>query len=145
MRTLKTITSALVISVLALIPIKAFSQFFISGGYQGGGHGSGGFTTGIQEEIIKATTSEILVFPNPFTDRLTINIKLGEETKVRLDIYDISNRLVCNIIPNSSLSAGRHIENWGGNDRKGNAVPRGVYYCRMVADENVLFKKIIKL
>jgi hypothetical protein len=138
------ILHAVLITLITLFPVQGFSQFFISGGYQGGGHGSGGFTTGIIDVSYETSTPSIKIFPNPFNDQININVNSNETTNITIDIYDLTNRLIMNLVKDSKLPAGDHTNKWDGSDNKGNEVPKGIYYCRLKIDDDILIRKIIK-
>jgi len=51
---------------------------------------------------------------------------------VSADIYDINGRLVAPVLK-KELGKGHHVLTWKARDSHGNAVPPGIYFCRMEA------------
>jgi streptogramin lyase len=70
-------------------------------------------------------------YPNPFHEKTSISFQLPEESKVRIDIYDMNGRIVKNITE-KFFSAGTSTVVWNGNDNQSNRVKPGTYVCRMV-------------
>jgi hypothetical protein len=69
-------------------------------------------------------------YPNPFNSGTTIKFDLPESGLVVISIYDISGKLV-KVLVNESRTAGSHSVKWDGRDSAGNAMPSGIYLCRM--------------
>ncbi|MCD4707290.1 MAG: T9SS type A sorting domain-containing protein [Candidatus Sabulitectum sp.] len=68
--------------------------------------------------------------PNPSNRSITIPIILARENRVRVDVYDLSGRLVKNIA-NEEMSGGAHSFLWILTDSRGNEVPSGIYQVRV--------------
>jgi hypothetical protein len=69
-------------------------------------------------------------FPNPFRDRAAVAFTVARRARVRLDVYDVTGRLVTRLV-DEPREAGRHIVYWGGRDRSGMPVASGVYFYRL--------------
>ncbi len=69
--------------------------------------------------------------PNPFNPMTTIYFELPEAANVRLQVFDISGRLVRNLLNGASLSAGRQDVVWNGKNESGQQVAAGVYFYHM--------------
>jgi len=69
--------------------------------------------------------------PNPFNPMTTIYFELPEAANVRLQVFDISGRLIRNLLNGSSLGAGRQNVVWNGKDDSGQQVAAGVYFYHM--------------
>jgi len=88
-------------------------------------------------------------FPNPFqpgVDLLKIKYYLTQPTqKVTLQIFDFGMNLVKTILQNATRTGtNEQIEFWNGTDYKGEIVPNGVYFYRIVLNDNKeLYGKII--
>ena len=65
-------------------------------------------------------------YPNPFTDRLTVDYHLGSPAVVRLDVVDALGRSVVRLV-DASQSAGEHTASWAAD------VASGVYLVRLTA------------
>ena len=109
-----------------------------------------GGLTGIEEgkkELERGTRNlELIVTPNPFTDK--VNIYLGiydvgytmHDTSVQ--IYDLVGRLVRQIPISKSQSPVSSVT-WDGKDEKGNELTSGVYYIKISADGHKEIKKLL--
>ncbi|HQG45477.1 MAG TPA: FlgD immunoglobulin-like domain containing protein, partial [bacterium] len=58
---------------------------------------------------------------------------LPRSGRIHLAIYDLQGRLV-RTLADEVQSAGQHSLNWSGNSADGQALPSGVYFCRMEAE-----------
>mgnify|MGYP005640123171 CR=1 FL=1 len=75
-------------------------------------------------------------YPNPFNERTAICFILPEKSPVRLDIYDISGKLVYSEY-RAELNAGIRHFYWNGVNSSGNKVPSGTYFYRIQYADNV--------
>ena len=71
--------------------------------------------------------------PNPFNPMTTIYFELPEATSVRLQVYDISGRLVRSLLNGATLGAGRQDVIWNGRNDSGQQVAAGVYFYHLNA------------
>ncbi|MDP8229152.1 MAG: T9SS type A sorting domain-containing protein [Candidatus Electryoneaceae bacterium] len=74
--------------------------------------------------------------PNPFNSQTTVRYALPTAGQVRLDLYDITGRLVTTMV-NRYLTVGEHSTVINGND-----MTSGIYIVRMVADGETYTRKI---
>jgi endonuclease I len=70
--------------------------------------------------------------PNPFNPATTISFELSQPSGVRIEIFDLSGRLV-SVVAEGEFPAGEHETTWTGLDSSGRAVAAGVYFCAMRA------------
>jgi len=68
--------------------------------------------------------------PNPFGARTTISYELDADASVRLEVFDVTGRLVQTLV-DGRVDAGRNAVSWDGTDRAGRPVVAGVYYVRL--------------
>jgi len=68
--------------------------------------------------------------PNPFNPMTQIAYTLGADAEVSLRIYDVSGRLVRDLVA-GTRAAGPHRERWDGRDGSGRGVASGVYFARL--------------
>jgi len=66
-------------------------------------------------------------YPNPFNPSTTIHFDLSKASRVQLNIYDLTGRLVKTLL-DEVRPAGSHQVIWNGTDRDGNVVATGVYF-----------------
>ena len=99
---------------------------------------------------VEAKTTRIVdarPIPNPFTSSTTITFTLSRQARVTIEIYDMSSRLV------RTLRRGRMYEvgdaskvMWDGKTDTGEDLARGVYFCRIVLDSELMPQfKVLKL
>ncbi|HFE63649.1 MAG TPA: T9SS type A sorting domain-containing protein [Caldithrix sp.] len=69
-------------------------------------------------------------YPNPFNPSTTISFDLPEESRVMLEIYDITGRKI-RVLAEGRYPAGSHRVVWDGRDSNGQAVASGVYAYRL--------------
>lgn len=81
-------------------------------------------------------------YPNPFNPSTLIRFELPHSSDVRLSIYDILGRCVCDLV-DGHLPAGIHAVVWDGMDNRGRKVPSGVYMYRLSAGSFAAVRKMI--
>ncbi|KPK62716.1 hypothetical protein AMJ83_10100, partial [candidate division WOR_3 bacterium SM23_42] len=104
-----------------------------------------GVYVGVQEATTDYPQSSITlspVFPNPSRGDFSYSINLLEATRAKVSIFDITGRLVENLL-DKDLAAGSHDLNWRAGSGKNLA--SGVYYLRVDADEIQQSRKFIIL
>ncbi len=99
-------------------------------------------------EPIKKLTSDIPAefslsqnYPNPFNALTSFSLSLPEETQVKLVIYNVMGQKVKTIV-DDCLAAGIHTITWDGTNESGQNVSSGIYFYRIVNQENVVTKKM---
>jgi hypothetical protein len=75
--------------------------------------------------------------PNPFNAQTTIRFDLPVTAEASLRVYDLSGRLVEELL-NGTLEAGGHSMIWDGS-----AAPSGMYILRLQASENVKLQRAV--
>ena len=83
----------------------------------------------------------ISLSPNPFSQQLSIGFSLGEAANVRVDVYNISGRIVRTIEP-GSIGAGTHTLTWDGTSDSGTPLGQGVYFVRLTTPGQVVTRKV---
>ncbi|MBN2378579.1 T9SS type A sorting domain-containing protein [candidate division WOR-3 bacterium] len=81
-------------------------------------------------------------FPNPFGNAATIRYSLPYATHVSLKVYDVSGRLVNNLV-DREVQAGVHQLQWTGKDDLNRKCASGVYFVRFAADDYTASKKMV--
>ena len=82
-------------------------------------------------------------YPNPFNPKTHIQFNLAHDELLNLQVYDVSGRLVNSLISNSLYSAGYHTILWNGTNNKGANVPSGVYFYKLIGENQTLTKKML--
>lgn len=80
-------------------------------------------------------------YPNPFNPVTRIRYSLPEASGVKLAVYGLDGRLVCELV-DEVRPAGVHEAVWRGVDGRGRGVASGTYFCRMDAGE---FREVRKM
>ncbi|MBC7185777.1 MAG: hypothetical protein H5U38_01960 [Calditrichaeota bacterium] len=83
-------------------------------------------------------------YPNPFNPETEITCVVGQHARVVVGIYDLSGRLVRRLL-DDELPPGTHKLRWRGDDRNGNALPSGVYFCVMITPSGRIVRKMTLL
>ncbi len=97
---------------------------------------------GLQEILPK--TFKVSNMPNPFSNFTQIKYQLPEEEKVKIEIIDITGRLI-KVLVDEKKSPGYYSVTWKGKDTQGRNVPPGIYFYLIKAGKNRAIKKMIKL
>jgi D-alanyl-D-alanine carboxypeptidase len=92
------------------------------------------FVMSIDEELSKES---LAVFPNPFIDHLVISYELSSRENVSLALMDYTGKEIIKI-DQSRKSAGAHQEEFTMD------LPSGLYLLKLVIDDQITYKKIIK-
>lgn len=80
-------------------------------------------------------------FPNPFDSETTIIYRLPRTCKVQISIYSPSGHLIRTLVDGKGRP-GEHSVRWDGRDEEGERVASGVYFCRMIAGDFEIIRKI---
>lgn len=80
--------------------------------------------------------------PNPFNPTTSISFEIGRSGPVRLEIFDVSGRLVKTLAGGQHFPAGRNRVMWDGTNDDGQPVASGVYWYRLRADRFVATKRL---
>jgi hypothetical protein len=91
---------------------------------------------GIEEPSIVSITPKRFaiekIYPNPLKTQTTIRYSLPAQEKVSLQIYDVSGKIIRNLV-NEDKSQGVYTAHWNSRDDNGKMVSAGVYFCRLKA------------
>jgi len=105
----------------------------------------------LNEEIITYTNnlnqeycSLIHIFPNPFDNSIHVQINLPNEASLKVEICDLSERIIKVLAPPDIYKKSEHMILWDGSDLSGKQVKDGIYLCRVTIDQKVFIRKIIK-
>lgn len=97
--------------------------------------------SGVAESLIPAVTSLEANYPNPFFRSTVIPYGLRADSRVRVDIFDVTGRLVRSLVDRDDTAGLRQIT-WDGTDGGGGRVASGVYLVRFVADGRVQTRSV---
>ena len=80
-------------------------------------------------------------YPNPFNPSTSIDFEVFESSNVSLNVYDLSGRLVKNLL-SGNLNSGVYTIEWNGKNNNGISAAAGVYFYSISSKENTIIKKM---
>lgn len=98
-------------------------------------------------DVVKGIPSQFELeqnYPNPFNPSTTIKYGLEKDSQIKVEIYDISGKLISTLL-NNNQTQGWHSVIWNGNDDFGNPVSAGIYLYKIQAGDFVQTKKMLLL
>jgi hypothetical protein len=100
-----------------------------------------------KKALVKQLTSsvdEVKTYPNPFTSSTTLAFNLEGEQHVNITVFDMHGNTVA-VLKNEQMQMGRHSISWNGQDGSAQILPAGMYIVRIIGENNVVQKTIMKL
>ena len=85
---------------------------------------------------------DMTVQPNPFNPRTTLHYELAAPTAVELVLFDLQGRRVT-VLQSGMAPAGPHSVAWDGRDERGRDMSGGIYFARLVVDNQVTTKRLV--
>ncbi len=82
------------------------------------------------------------LYPNPFSNRVTISFSLSNLEKIKLEVFSITGQRI-KTLANKQLSPGNYNFFWDASKKDGGSLKDGVYFIRLQYGEQVIVKKII--
>ncbi len=125
---------------------------FVPGGYYGGGEIDDHEVfhtglTGIAEKPYEHGKIEHFGFvsnmANPSTGHVPITYTTTKSGPVTLKVYDSSGRLIKTLVNRPKEMAGSKTVHWNGNDDSNRAVPNGIYFLKLEAENKVDTYKLV--
>jgi len=80
-------------------------------------------------------------YPNPFNAQTLFTLSLPEETQVNIVVYNVMGQKVKTLM-DDCLNAGIYTITWDGTNESNQNVSSGIYFYRIVNQENVVTKKM---
>ncbi len=77
-------------------------------------------------------------YPNPFNPITNISFSVPEESVVEINVYDVSGRLILNLIDNVKYAQGIYSVKFDGN-----SLPSGMYYYRLKTKDYIETRKMV--
>lgn len=90
-------------------------------------------TVGVDPSPAIAHMSLAAPRPNPFLGNTRLEFELARADRVSLVVTDALGRRVKELMPSTSMPAGRYAIDWNGTDAVGNRVASGVYFIQLMA------------
>lgn len=83
-------------------------------------------------------------YPNPFNPSTTITYGIDTDSKITVQIYDITGQLITTFL-NKEQTQGWHSVVWNGTNNKGTQSPAGIYLSKITAGNDVKTNKLMLL
>jgi photosystem II stability/assembly factor-like uncharacterized protein len=83
-------------------------------------------------------------YPDPFNPRTLIRYRLPASTHVSLRIFDVSGKLVRNLV-DGHRSSGEHVAAWNGENEAGSEVSSGIYFYTIETPDFTETRKMVLL
>ena len=80
--------------------------------------------------------------PNPFSNQVTLSFFNPEKAKASMQVYSMNGTNVA-ILLQDELNIGEHSINWSGCDDSGARLPTGIYFYRLMLNNNIYLGKIV--
>ncbi len=81
-------------------------------------------------------------YPNPFNTSTKLCVKVSQQSRINLSIYNIRGEKVIHLAENAFLQPGVHELEWNGVNSTGNSAPTGLYFAVL---ETGTTRRIVKL
>ena len=101
---------------------------------------TGGVTDVVQTP--RYTTRLLQNTPNPFNPSTNIDFTLEEKGKVRVEVFDVTGRLVARLL-DAEANAGPNRVTWNGLDTNGKHVQSGIYFYRLLTPTAEQTRKMV--
>jgi hypothetical protein len=98
-------------------------------------------TAEVQDQVENGDVS-VIIFPNPFSEKLTYNYFLRKQLPVSIELYDMSGKYKIRLAKNQVEPEGLHS---GELDGLTLGLKPGVYYIRFTFDKQVVVSKVVKI
>lgn len=102
-----------------------------------------GEVTSVEEEIKLDKAIELLTFPNPTQQLVTIRYRLLKASRVAVEVFDNSGTPIKELLSERIQQAGDQELQWNLSAWDGSTVANGLYFYKLVIDGNTITRKII--
>ena len=99
-------------------------------------------TTGL-EGIARNGLTKINCYPNPFSDEVTVEIKLVKDSEVQVEVLNQLGQRVRFLQSLKMLNSGVHRLTWDGKGIDNRQVSTGIYHLRIKINDDYIYKKIV--
>ncbi|MBE9492045.1 MAG: T9SS type A sorting domain-containing protein, partial [Bacteroidetes bacterium] len=99
---------------------------------------------GVEGNMTSSYCERISVYPNPFTENITIMLDLKKELAGRVDIVNLNGQVVKTLFEGIMKKNVNELI-WDGTNSNGAYVNPGIYICRIFLDDQIIARKLIKM
>ena len=83
--------------------------------------------------------------PNPMVTTTTLRFSLAAAQRGRLEVLDVTGRVVRVLLEEQDLPAGPRAITWDGRDRSGMTTPAGLYWVRLATSSSTELRTLARL
>jgi hypothetical protein len=98
--------------------------------------------TGVGDDPSRPLRPGLAAMPNPSSGPVRLAFELADDGRVRLELFDVSGRLVRRLL-SDVRSVGSHMLEWNGLGDDGKRVAAGVYLARLTTSTGVVTRRVI--
>ena len=102
-----------------------------------------GEVTSLEEEIPLDKAIELINYPNPTQNQVTIRYKLLKASRVAVEVFDGNGLSIKELLPETIQQPGNQELEWNLSAWDGSRVANGIYFYKLAIDGNVVTRKII--
>ena len=95
------------------------------------------------EGIAELEFTEINCYPNPFSDEMTIEIKLVKDSEVQVEVLNQLGQKVRLLQTEKIMNSGVNRLTWDGRNTGNQQFSPGIYHLQIEIDETILHRKIV--
>jgi hypothetical protein len=99
-------------------------------------------TTGLKG-LVSSDLTDVKCYPNPFSDEITVEIKLTLDSEVSVEILNQLGQQVKFIATKQILTSGLHKFTWNGKNANNQTLSPGIYHLKLIINEKEIHKKIV--
>ena len=90
------------------------------------------------ENICNYEPTELITYPNPFKENITIEYFINSVSDVKLSVYNSIGQQVNILDESANKPAGTYKINFNASN-----LQNGIYYCTLKINNSIIFKKLI--
>jgi hypothetical protein len=83
-------------------------------------------------------------YPNPFNPSTSFDYSISTPGEVEINIYDILGRQIFQVV-SGYHQPGSYTSTWHGTDENGEGVPSGIYFYKLVTEDETTARKMLLL
>ncbi|MCB5262726.1 MAG: T9SS type A sorting domain-containing protein [Candidatus Cloacimonetes bacterium] len=95
------------------------------------------------DPVVVPSALSLNCYPNPFTERISLEVKSPTSQQLRINIYNVKGQKVKTL--QLYVQSGSGQITWNGNDDKGQPVAQGIYFARIAGAEYSKITKILRI
>lgn len=96
----------------------------------------------VATNMLTQVESKVTIAPNPFNRQALITVSLEQPAYVNIDILNSLGQKVASLATNQKVT-GKYQVIWDGTDNIGNKINNGIYFCRVITDNQLIEVKRI--